>query len=451
MTAIRIKPRAEANMKTPSLPACLRLLAYSALVILPCVALAVLVVNLRATEDLRQQFSNLDTRITRLSAQTESDIESLSGELKDLSNGMQKENASTRRSTRGEVLRMGNELSERLDEMARRMKDIAAAPQPAGTVSTLSSENELARRETAARETPATASVPAAPATPSAPSTPPASATPPASSEQDLFATRRMKEGLALFESRKYGQAQKSFLEVISAQADNVNARLYYAASLYRVNPADAANYPLIEKNLRLVMSTDAENLLALETLAMVEVERRKWSGALENLKLLIALQPGNGAFLKTAGYCALKAADLQAARSYFESASRLSPGDGEALISLGDCESSLGNTPAAEQDWKAALSTLDLGTAAGARSSVELRIKLAKSAYARGSYEECLSLAKKGERHERSTLLRAYEGLSLIASGCKEEGRAILKELSSSSDARAAALAREGLQEGQQ
>jgi hypothetical protein len=120
-------------------------------------------------------------------------------------------------------------------------------------------------------------------------------------------------------------------------------------------------------------------------------------------------------------------------------------------LSTLGDCESRLGNPEAAEQDWKAALSILDSGTATGARASLELYIKLAKSAYGRGAYEYCLAQAKEGERHGSSPVLRAYEGLSISAAGSKEEGKAILQEVSASSNAQAAALAGEGLREGQQ
>ncbi len=260
-----------------------------------------------------------------------------------------------------------------------------------------------------------------------------------------------MKEGMALYESRRYGQAQKSFMAVIESQADNVNARLYYAASLYRANPSDTASYPLIEKNLRLVMNIDAENPLALETLAMVEIERQKWAVALGHLRLLVALQPGSAVFLKTAGYCALKVADIPSAKSYFEAALRQLPADAETLSSLGDCESSLGNALQAEQDWKTALSSLDQGTAPGSRAGVELYIKLARAAYARGDYGESLKLAKEGQQRGRSAFLQAYEGLSLIASGSAPEGRVILRRISSSSDTQAAALAREGLQEAQQ
>ena len=444
----------------------LRFLAYSVPFILLCAALAVLAVNLRATENIRRQLSDLDTRISQLSSQTESDINGLSREIKDLSGGMQKEIVSSRRSTRGEFSRMGNGLSGRLDEMARQMKELAASPQPAVVVSTVSAESNDMRQEAPARETPAeqptapAAPPPAADRTASAATTATelnasaattASVSPAAPTEQDLSAARRMKEGLALYESRRYGQAQKSFLAAIESQADNVDARLYYAASLYRANPSDTANYPLIEKNLRQVMNTDAENPLALETVAMVEIERQKWTDALVHLRLLAALQPGNAAILKTAGYCALKIADIAAAKSYFEAASRQSPADAEALSSLGDCELSLGNASQAEQDWKAALSALDQGTAAGSRASRELYVKRARAAYARGDYGECLALAKEGQQRGRSALLQAYEGLSLAAGGSAPEGQAILRRISSSSDSQAAALARQGIQEAQQ
>ena len=310
---------------------------------------------------------------------------------------------------------MGNRLSGRLDEMARRMADIAVASQSAVSISAVDNAGLAAH------------------------------------AEQDLAAAHKMEDARALFDSGKYGQAQKSFFAVLAAQPENVDARLHYAASLYRANPADASNYSTIEKNLRSVLSNDAENLLALETLAMVEIERQKWSDALGHLKILTARQTGNPSYLKSSGYCSLKIGDTAAARAYFESAVRASPTDREALSYLGDCESSLGNAMAAEQDWNAALATLDLKTAAGIEAGMELRVRLAKSAYGRGAYQESVAYAHEGNLLGKSELLRAYEGLSLSARGNKEAARVILQGVSSSSDAQAAALAKEALQENQQ
>jgi hypothetical protein len=81
----------------------------------------------------------------------------------------------------------------------------------------------------------------------------------------------------------------------------------------------------------------------------------------------------------------------------------------------------------------------------------MELRVRLAKSAYGRGAYQESVAYAHEGNLLGKSELLRAYEGLSLSARGNKEAARVILQGVSSSSDAQAAALAKEALQENQQ
>ena len=397
-----------------------------------CSVLAVMAVTLSGIAEVRRQLSTTNARLMELSRETESRIEDLSLDMNDQSAGLRKEIASTQRNTRGDVSRIGRLLSGRLDQMSRQMKDQDAAAQ-----ARVASQTSLAQIPASSGPAPAAANnVPTAPQ---------------ASAEQDLSAARKMKEGMTLYKSGKYGQAQKSFLAVVAAQPENVNARLYYAASLYRANPSDATGYPLIEKNLRLVLRSDGESPLALETLAMVEVERRKWPEALDHLRLIIAQQPSNTGYLKTAGHCALRTGEVLTAREYFEAASRRSPNDKEALDSLGDCESSLGNAEKAEEAWEAALSAIDEGTSSGAREILELHLKLARSAYERGAFAESLAYAREGGHERKSLLLRAYEGLSLTAVGNTDDGIPILREVSLSSDVQAAGLAQKGLQEGKQ
>lgn len=270
-------------------------------------------------------------------------------------------------------------------------------------------------------------------------------------SSQDLRILRQLHEGKALFETAKYAQAQKRFHAVLVVQPDNTDARLYYAASLYRANPADASAYPTIEKNLRTVLSSDGENPLALETFAMVAVERQKWPDAIDYLRRLITVRPENVSFLKTAGYCVLKAGDVESARDYFQSASNHAPVDVEALSLLGDCESNLGNAEKAEDSWKSALSAIDPRAAGSSRVEATLREKLARSTYDRGAYEESLAFAHEGDRQSESALLRAYEGLSLVGLGRTNQGVELLREVASSTDQQAASLAEKGLKESGQ
>ena len=81
-----------------------------------------------------------------------------------------------------------------------------------------------------------------------------------------------------------------------------------------------------VERNLRLVLGADKDNVLALETLAMIEAEQKKWPAALEDLDKLIALRPGVPRFLKTAGSCALMEGDVQGARDRFDRATVQAP-----------------------------------------------------------------------------------------------------------------------------
>ena len=180
----------------------------------------------------------------------------------------------------------------------------------------------------------------------------------------------------------------------------------------------------------------------------MVAMERQRWSEAVDYLKRLVAVSPRSSVFLKTLAFCALKTGDIHAARDSFDLACLESPCDREALAFLGDCESILGNMDKAEEAWKEALSALDQRTPAGSRAGLALREKLARSAYSRGACGESLAYARDGGRQGQSALLRAYEGLCIVAEGRLREGRSILEEVSASNDEQAAALARSGLEE---
>lgn len=328
---------------------------------------------------------------------------------------------------------MGRGLSGRLDIMAKQMKDLAPPVLPelptgaAGAEPAQTADDRLQASTTNPQEPTAA----------------------PPHVDQDLPALHRMKDAMSLFESGRYSQAREIFRSALAERPTDSTARLYYAVSAFRANPADATGFAQVERNLRSVLGGDKENVLALETLAMIEVEQRKWAAALETLDKLIALRPDVPRFLKTAGSCALMQGDVQNARDLFDRAAVQAPADPVAWSSLGDCESLLGSPREAEKAWRSSLSHLDLETAGGRREGLGLSVKLAKSAYERGAYDDTLAYARAGRGLGASAVLRAYEGLSLAATGGEREGRAILAPIASSSDdAQAAALARSGLQE---
>ena len=264
--------------------------------------------------------------------------------------------------------------------------------------------------------------------------------------EQDLPVMRAMSEGSQLFASGHYAQACARFATVVQRQPANNEARLFYGLSLYRANPGERANYASIRQTLLSVLQAEGEKGEALEVLGRMSMEEAAWADASGYLKRLVAVEPGKVEALKLAGYCALYGGDAASAVPYFEEATSGSPQDAEALAALGDCHAKLGNAVQAEAAWQAALAATDTGSAAGGRAALGLSVKLARSAYVRGDHAACLSYALADDRYKRSALLRAYQGMSLVAEGQKDEGEAILNEVAASTDAQAAALAKGAL-----
>jgi len=364
-------------MRKPNLPTVARAAAYAILLMLCGATLAVLILSIRMNADIRDQLQHADERLTLLSQRTDSGMAGLSKGLADLSQALRRDIGSVGRAARGDMSRMRDRLAGRLDEVAQQVNDLAAAvPESPGVQQTPPPglpPPPVTSTALTSSPTPALAQTPS----------PVLAAASPA--EEDLAAAREAGEGAALFASGKYDQARKAFSRILASRPDDSQARLYYAASLYRANPADTTRYVQIEKNLHAVLDADPRNVLALDTLSMLEVERGRWPDALAHLRQLLALQPENTRFLKTAGYCALKVGDPAAAHEDFHAAARLSPPDVEALTSLGDCEWVLGEAADAQESWKAALTLLDPGSPAGARASAELRVKLARTGFEEG------------------------------------------------------------------
>ncbi len=358
------------SMSTSGVSAAARAVAFGVVLLLLAATLAVLVVSLRLGADVRQRLQAVDDQIARLSQSTDAEsarvaagIGELSEQLTALSGSMRTDIGSVGRSTRADVTRLRDRLAGRLDDMARRMSDLAEQPREVVMVPAPS----------------ASASTPAPSAVASPVSTALLSST--TAAEADLSSARQSSEAAQCFETGRYEQAQRAFARILSERPSDHSARLYYAASLYRANPGDSSRYAQVERNLRSVLETDPHSVLALDTLASLEVEQGRWTDALGHLRRLAALEPRNPRYHLVAGFCALKAADPAAARDSFAAAVDLAPTDPRALTSLGDCEWALGHASEARRSWKAALTLLDTGTPSGARASAELRAKLSRTA----------------------------------------------------------------------
>jgi len=411
----------------------------------------------RIIDELRQRLAGTDVQLMVLSRQTDDHFNSLANRLDDLSKGVKTEISASRRQARGDLARLsgglsrqlqeathdGNGLSGRLDEVARvgsGLLDRMGAVEREGN-QLVDRMDELAKQvNDLAQAGPAPAATVATPAFPSGalPSAP----------QTDMITLRRLRAGKQQFEAGRYDESRKTFQEILAVRPDYPEARLYFSVSFFRSNPSDATRYPQVEKDLRSVLSQDGGNMMALETLALVQVQRERWADASELFQKLLILEPDNPAVVNEAGFCAVKLNDVATARDYFARAMKIQPHDREALSMLGDCQSSLGNAAEAEQAWKAALTLVDPRSSSGAREGVALSVKLTRSAAGRSAWEESLADAQFGQQMGQSPLLRTYEGLSLMKLGKSSEGRSILTQMAKSDDAEASDLASRGLQE---
>jgi len=415
----------------------------------------------QVTEELRRQLAATDAQLALLSHQTDDNFNNLKTEI-----------AASRRQSRSDLARMsgglarqlaasgrdGGELSGRLDAMAhasgglsQRLDEVARVG--SGLSDRLGAvEREgshlVDRMDEMARQVSDLSQAGAAPAPVVAAAPASSSDSSPSPAQTDLAVARQIRAGKKQFDAGRYDESRKTFQAVQAVSPDNTEVRLYCGVSLFRSNPSDATHYPQVEKDLRSVLSGDGSNVLALETLSLVQMERGRWADAHDLLQKLLVLEPDNVTVIKAAGFCAIKVNDLGAARDLYAKAVTLHPGDREALSAFGDCECGLGDAAAAEQAWKSGLAAVDPQSSAGAREGVALSVKLARSAAGRGSWEESLAYARSGQQMGPSQLLRTYEGLSLVKLGKSSEGRSILTQTAKSDDAEAADLASRSLQE---
>ncbi len=134
----------------------------------------------------------------------------------------------------------------------------------------------------------------------------------------DLPLQRQLAGGLGFFEEGRYREAAACFAAVLALQPENTQARRFHAVSLYRANPGDSERWAEIQRHLRQVLREQPEDVVALELLGRIHVERECWSEALGFFQRALELRPEDLECLRMAGLCALYGGDLEAAEGYF-------------------------------------------------------------------------------------------------------------------------------------
>ncbi|MDA8425296.1 MAG: tetratricopeptide repeat protein [Treponema sp.] len=188
----------------------------------------------------------------------------------------------------------------------------------------------------------AAAAVPAAtPASAAAPSAEakaiaavPAACAGSAPAEGDLAALSELATGRAHFSAGEFALARDRFAAALRLHSDNLTARLYSALSLFKLNPGDAGSYPLVERDLRLVLESDPGQKDALDALGLIAMERGEWREAERYFARRIGIDPAAADAVearKRAGLCALYGGRPEDAAEYFKAVLRTLPGDAEA------------------------------------------------------------------------------------------------------------------------
>ena len=296
-------------------------------------------------------------------------------------------------------------------------------------------------------------------------------------------AAAALDKARTLYAQGYFAEAARILAPLAEGKSPVKDVRLYYAASLFHARPDDTANYARVERDLRAVVAEDPRSFVALESLGSLAVERGEWAQGLEWLRGALEENPRDVDVLRKAGACAFSVHDFALARELLDRASALSPGDPDLLFSTGqacvetkDLEGAvtrlnaclslkpahlgalllvasslhdLGRAAEAEDAWKRALA-LNEGTSEGTRRrTVDLSVKLARSAWERNDPTACTTYATEGLRAEPSPLLTVYLGMSLRALGDVEQGTRLLRQVvKERSDAEAARLAEAALSE---
>jgi tetratricopeptide (TPR) repeat protein len=288
------------------------------LVALATVAIfVVLVVILRQNVLLRSALEESEKAQAERYQVLEAELGEVSARVEEIAPAMEQEIATTRDRTLSGVNRLENRLAQSLSSVQGRLKDLS------GIVNRPVPE----RVAEAPVSTPAPERAAEAPVTSLAPAPSPRSAAdaaqlkvaPQRFAEEDLSLIQAMKDGAERYRASEFAEAAGLFQKVIEKQPDNLDARLYYAASLFRANPGESSNYPKIEQNLMIVLKDRREDSLAMEILGLVSAERGRWLEAVEWLSQVAAREPENASILHETGICAFYASQYRTAQKYLD------------------------------------------------------------------------------------------------------------------------------------
>ncbi len=161
--------------------------------------------------------------------------------------------------------------------------------------------------------------------------------------DEDLPLIRAMKDGTARYQAGRYSEAATLFKSVMDKQPENLDARLYYSASLFKANPGASSNHPQIEQNLKIVLQQRRDDSLAMEVMGLLAAERERWAEAVEWLSQVAAREPENAVILQETGTCAFYAGDYPAAQKYLDQAAAAAPKDASLQLEAGNAYAAAG------------------------------------------------------------------------------------------------------------
>lgn len=293
--------------------------------------------NERRKVEVENNFSQLSDRFDALAARTERDIDS------------------SRTGTRGDVKRLQSHFTESFSTVQVRLNEMAGylnRPRPDQAIEKIGGAT-LAASAFPTAEDP----MPGA-----------------ARHEQDLAFMQGMQESRDFYAAGRYGEVVRKLSPLLEKQPANPDTQLYYAASLFRANPGESANYAVIERHLKAVIKERKENVIALETLGALCMERGRWAEGLEWLSQSIVQEPEKVEVLRNAGSCALNAGALDTAQSYFDKAAALAPSEADLWYFSGSAYASAGKNAAAVERFQKCLSVQPRHVAAHLKAGLSLR-----------------------------------------------------------------------------
>jgi len=291
----------------------------------------------RRKVELENNFSQLSDRFDALAARTEQDIDS------------------SRTGTRGDVKRLQSHFTESFSSVQGRLEEMA------GDLNRLRPDQAI--------EKIGAATLVASPS-PTADDPMPGAAR----LEQDLAFMQGMEESRDFYAAGRYEEAVRKLSPLLDKQPANPDILLYFAASLFRANPGETANYAVIERHLKAVIKERKENVIALDTLGALCMERGRWAEGLEWLSQSILQEPEKVEALRNAGSCALNAGALDIAQSYFDKAAALAPSEADLWYFSGSAYASAGKNAAAVERFQKCLSVQPRHVAAHLKAGLCLR-----------------------------------------------------------------------------